>query len=123
MSTEATCDTRPDIVKGGLATFRIELKKDGQAWPSLSTAFDIQVKFPGDTSVVSVSLADTEISVLASAPADPISLIEVTVSAAKSALMKEGDEQDIDVHVIATNGADPEIVKIEGAVDVLPAVS
>lgn len=85
------------------ASFGLKLKTDGDG-ENLTTNENIIVYFPGaNGTAVSVSKADSEITILEPTKGK----IQVTIPAAKTELMKVGEEQDILIHVIVASGDDP----------------
>lgn len=94
---------RIDITQKAKASFGLKLKTDGDG-EDLSTNHDIIVYFPGTTTTQNVSKQNGgNVTILNASKGK----IQVTVPASITELIKEGEEQDIEIHVIVNNGDDP----------------
>ena len=106
------------VYRKSKATFGLKLKTDGDG-EDLSTNDNIIVCFTGDNGTpVSVSKADSEVSILNATKGR----ISVTIPAAKTELMSVGEDQTIEIQVIVNNGDDPKTWQITECLDVIDSI-
>lgn len=110
------CKEIVKIFKGGKKTFTIDLERDNDPL-DLGAATEIAVRILSEAGAAQeLTLTGAEVSILNAT----LGKIQVEAPAAKTALMKAGEEQTIEVRV--TEAGDPEIIQIEESVTVISAL-
>lgn len=107
-----------NIIRGGKKRFTINLRKDDDPL-DLTTNDEITVYLPGESTTQSLTKTASEVTILSAA----LGKIQVDVPAAKSDLLKIGEDQTIEVHVVETAGGDPEVFQILEQLVVVDSIS
>jgi hypothetical protein len=103
MATE--CLEIVEIIRKSKKQFTVQLRKDGKDL-DLSVNDEITVCFPGESGTpVTVTKGAAEVSILSATNGQ----IRVEIPAAKTELLNVGEDQTIEVQVVETSGADPDI--------------
>ena len=111
------CKEVVKIFRKSKKRFTINLRRDDDPL-DLSTNFEIKVCLPGESTAQELLKSASEVTILNAA----LGKIQVDVPAAKSELLKVAEEQTIEVHVIETSGADPEILQILESLTVIDSI-
>lgn len=111
------CKEIVKIIRGSKKRFTINLRQDDDPL-DLTTNNEITVCLPGESAVQTLTKGGGEVSILSAATGK----IQVDVPAAKSDLLAIAEEQTIEVQVVATAGADPDILQIEEALTVIDSI-
>ena len=111
------CKEIVKIIRNSKKRFTINLRKDDDPL-DLSTNNEITVCLPGETTAQTLTKGNSEVTILNAA----LGKIQVDVPAAKSALLKVGEDQTIEVLVQETAGADNEAFQILECLNVIASI-
>jgi hypothetical protein len=113
----AECSEKVKIFRQSKKTFTVNLRRDDDPL-DLTTNDEITVCLPGESAVQTLTKTGGEVTILNAA----LGKIQVDVPAAKSALLKVGEDQTIEIQVVDVPAADPEILQIEESLDVIDSI-
>lgn len=118
VTTTEECKEIVKIFRTSKKRFTMDLDRDDDPL-NLTTNDDITVCLPSETGVAQkLTLSGGEVSILNAT----LGKIEVNVPAAKSALLKVGEDQTIEVQIVDVALADPEILQVLESLTVIDSI-